>query len=340
MNAGPADAAGRRGVVRAPNHLGDIVMALPPMAAHGGDVLARRWLVPVLEMAGYPGRVLPLDRGSAGWLRAVRALRGEGYEEGTLLTPSFGSAWLFRCGGVRRLRGTRTDARSWLLTEGLSRDALRGRHRTAQYRLLLGQDPDAPSAPPSLAPSPDVRARWRMTLGEGGPLVGLVPGSNAPARRWPAERFSALARALLARGCRVVLVGAPPEAELTAKVAAAAPGARDEGAKTDLPSLAALLSLCDVVVTNDTGPMHLAAAVGAPTVTLWGPSDPGEVAPAGGRRARAVGAALPCRPCFKNHCPRSGAGTMLRSAHEECMNLIEVEAVLGAVETMLEGGES
>jgi heptosyltransferase-2 len=338
MTSRPAAAAGRRRVVRAPNHLGDVVMALPALAEHGGDVVVRRGLAPLLEMAGHSGRVIPLDPGVAGWLHAVGALREGGYGEGVLLTPSFGSAWLFRCAGVGRLRGTGTDGRGWLLADRVPREALGGRHRTLQYRFLLGQDPGDSLAAPALVPPSDVRERWRARVGEGGPLVGLVPGSNAPARRWPEERFTGLARALLAEGCRVVIVGGPPEVALTARIAAGAPGSRDEGGRTDLPGLAALLALCDVVVTNDTGPMHLAAAVGAPTVTLWGPSDPAEVAPVWGRQARVAGPDLPCRPCFKNHCLRSGAGTMLRDAHEECMNLIEVEAVLGTVRGMLDGG--
>lgn len=334
-----AAAAGRRRVVRAPNHLGDVVMSLPALAEDGGDVAVRRSLVPLLQMAGHPGRVIPLDPGAAGWLRAVAAIRAGRYAEGILLSPSFGSAWLFRCAGVRRLRGTRTDGRGWLLEDGVPRSALRGRHRTQQYRLLLGQDVSASASPPAVAPPAEARERWRTRVGPGGgPLVALVPGSNAPARRWPADRFAALARGLLADGCRVVVVGGAPEAGLTARIVNDAPGSRDEGGRTDLAGLAALLALCHVVVTNDTGPMHLAAAVGAPTVTLWGPSDPNEVAPRWGRQVGVAGADIPCRPCFKNHCPRSGAGTMLRDAHEECMNLIEVEAVLGAVRGMLDGG--
>ncbi len=330
----PADAAGDRRVVRAPNHVGDVVMALPALAACGADVVVRRSLVPLLEMGRHPGHVLPLDRGVTGWLRAVDTLRSGAYGDGLLLTPSFGSAFLFRSGGIPRVRGTKTDGRGWLLTDGVPREALRGRHRIAQYRLLLGQDPEVPAPLPVLASPSAVRERWKEWIGGEGPLVGLVPGSNAPARRWPAARFASLAGVLRSEGYQVVVVGGAAEVELTARVADAAPGVRDAGGKTDLPDLAALLSLCAVVVTNDTGPMHVAAAVGTPTVTLWGPSDPDEVAPPGGRQVRVVGAAIPCRPCFKNHCPRSGVGTMLRDARDECMNLIEVETVLVSVHSL------
>ena len=81
-----------RRIIRAPNHLGDVVMALPAMAADGADVLVVRWLAPLVQMAELPGQVLPFDRGLRGWGRAVRSLRRGGYGEATLLAPSFSSA--------------------------------------------------------------------------------------------------------------------------------------------------------------------------------------------------------------------------------------------------------
>jgi ADP-heptose:LPS heptosyltransferase len=168
--------------------------------------------------------------------------------------------------------------------------------------------------------------------------VGLFPGANAPARRWPAERFAELARRIAGTGARVVSMGGAGEAVLTASVAAVAPGALDAGGRTDLVDLAALLSLCDLVVTNDTGPMHLAGAVGTPTVSLWGPSDPDEVRQVGAPDVRVTGPELPCKPCYRNHCARRGAGTLLLDAHEECMRLIEVDSVVRAVEASLGQG--
>lgn len=312
-------------------------MALPAMAGDGSDVVVVRWLAPLLEMAGLAGRVLPFDRGFRGWRSAVAMLRREGYREGILLTPSFSAAWLFRWGGVARLRGTATDARTWLLSDSLPREALMGRHRINQYKLLMDQNPDTEAAVHRLAPPAEAVARWAERLGgEDAPVVGLFPGSNAPARRWPADRFSEVARTVMERGARVVVLGGRGERELTARVAAGAPGAVDAGGATDLAGLAAVLSLCALVVTNDTGPMHLAGAVGTPTVTLWGPSDPAEVCPVGARDIQVTGADLPCKPCFKNDCPRSGPGTILADAHDECMELLETRQVLDAAMALLE----
>ncbi len=328
----------RRHVVRAPNHLGDVVMALPALRAAQVDVVVRGWLAPLLEMAALGVQVIPLDRGWVGWGAAVRRLRREGYERGTLLTPSFSAAWLFRWGGVGRLRGTATDGRSWLLTERVGRGVLGGLHRVNQYRLLLDQELDPEPSLPHLTPPEAVVASWRARVGaSGAPLVGLFPGSNARARRWPTDRFGAVGRALVRHGARVVVIGGPVERPLTAAVAAAVPGAVDAGGATDLVGLAALLSMCDLLVTNDSGPMHVAGAVGTPTVTLWGPSDPAEVGPPGPRHVRVDGGPLPCRPCFKNTCPRSGPGTRIAEAHEECMRLITIERVSEAATRCLEG---
>lgn len=335
MKAAPE--VGDAEVVRAPNHLGDVVMALPALAAGGADVVVVRWLAPLLEMAGLGVGIIPLDRGMSGWTRAVGVLRRGGYRRGVLLTPAFSAAWLFRWGGVARLRGTRTDARGWLLADTVEREALRGVHRINQYRLLMRQPADGPVMPLPLRPPEGVTASWRERLRGDGPLVGLFPGSNAPARRWPAERFGSVARRLTTDGARVAVLGGGAERDVTGAVVSAAPGAIDLGGETDLPGLAAVLSLCDAVVTNDTGPMHLAGALGTPTVSVWGPSDPGEVRPVGAASVEVHGSPLPCRPCYRNECPRVGKGTVLPQAHEECMRLIEVDQVVGAARSILAG---
>jgi lipopolysaccharide heptosyltransferase II len=330
--------AGRRGIIRAPNHLGDVVAALPAIREAGADVMVVRWLVPVVEMAGIAARILPLDRGPAGWMRAARTLRREAYEEGALLTPSFSAAWLFRSGGVRRLRGTATDARGWMLSARVPVSDLRGLHRVHGYRKLLGLPVPAESPTPArIRADGPRRARWSARLrAEGRPLVGFFPGANAPARRWPVSDFATVAASASASGCRVVVLGGASERALTATVALAAPDGVDLGGETDLADAAAVLELCDALVTNDTGPMHLAAALGTPTVTLWGPSDRAEVRPLGAVDLPVTGPDLPCKPCYRNRCPRRGPGTYVPEAHEECMRSIEPQAVTAALVELLE----
>jgi len=319
-----------------------VVAALPAITEDGSDVLVVRWLAPLVEMAGTPGDVIAFDRGARGFARAVAELRQRGYGRGVLLSAAFSAAWLFRCGGVRHLRGTATDGRSWLLRERVDPESLRPLHRIDAYRVLLGREAGASLEGPGghrLVPPAAAVARWRALLPSGeAPLVGLVPGAHAPARRWPVERFAALAARMGSLGIRPVVMGGAGEVALTARVAAAAPAAVDTGGRTDVVDLAALLSLCDLVVTNDTGSMHLAGAVGTPTVSLWGPSDPGEVRQVGAPDVRVTGPDLACKPCYRNHCARRGAGTLLAEAHEECMRLIQVEDVASAVEAALGRG--
>jgi heptosyltransferase II len=327
-------------IVRAPNHLGDVVMALPALAAvPGADVMVVRWLVPILELAlgGQGGRrVFPLDRGRRGWAEAVRTLRRRRYGRGLLLSPSFSAALVFAAGGVRERRGTLTDGRRLLLADPVPVQRIRGLHRSAAYYLLVADEaPEPPPAPRLPVPAP-VRERGRELLPAGpGPLVGLFPGSNATSRRWDADRYAALAVRLVTLGFRVAVFGARSEMPLTARVAGSV--ARDLGGRTDLPLLAATLAECDLLVTNDSGPMHLAAAVGTRTLSLQGPADPKETRPLGHGHRMLRHPELPCVPCVRNECPRTGAGFRLRTAERECLRLIEVAAVEAAVHEHFSG---
>ena len=123
---------------------------------------------------------------------------------------------------------------------------------------------------------------------------------------------------------------------LTAQVAERA-GERgiDLGGRTSLLELAGALLSCDLLVTNDTGPMHLAAALGVPILALEGPADVRQTRPLGSR-VRLVGRFdLPCVPCVKNECPRSGSGYELADANRECMRLIGVDEVEAAARSMM-----
>ncbi|HSJ25404.1 MAG TPA: glycosyltransferase family 9 protein [Longimicrobiales bacterium] len=342
--AGPPD------LIRTPNHLGDLIMALPALqAAPSADLVVTRWLTPLIALVQRAGDVIPLDRGRAGFIAAVRTLRRRHHESGVLLPPSFSSALLFRAAGVRRVRGAATDGRRLLLSEAIPREQLRDRHRTALYReLVLGTEAadEGVGAAPVLPVPAEERERWReqrarlrttlsrgAAAGAGGPRVGIFPGSNAPSRRWDAERFAAVARGLAAAGVQVEVYGAPAERRITGHVAGDV--ALDAGGATDLPMLAAALSECDILVTNDSGPMHLAAAVGTRTLVVSGPADTRETAPGGSGHVYLQRLDLPCVPCVKNECPRSGAGFILPEAERECLRLIEVPEVLTAARQML-----
>ena len=315
-----------RTIIRAPNHLGDLILALPALEAAGdADVMLPGGLAPLLTMARKSGRVLQLDRGVSGYARAVRGLRNARYESGVLLPPSLSSAVVFALGAVRERRGADTHHRQLLLTSVVTREELTRFHRAAQYYFLVTGSPPAHPLVPRLPVPEQLRSRFRALLPESFSkrLVGVFPGSNAPSRRWPANRFRDLVARLTADGSDVVVFGGPTERALSAE--AAAGGGLDLGGRTDLGLLAAGLAACDLVVSNDSGPLHLAAAVGTRTVSLWGAGNPAVTGPPAGPHGVIRHPELYCVPCVKNVCPRHGHGVFLPDAHNECMHLITVD---------------
>ncbi|HEX6559824.1 MAG TPA: glycosyltransferase family 9 protein [Longimicrobiales bacterium] len=317
-------------IIRAPNHLGDLVMALPALSAGRPDaVVVTRWLAPLVELAGF--EAIPFDGGARGFARTVLRLRRARYAHGVLLTPSFSSALMFRLGGVRARRGTDTDNRALLLTARVDRTLLARNHRASAYWLLVNGDPAGERPVPRLAIPNALRAEFRARLGSTAPLVGICPGSNAASRTWPAERFAVVAREL-AKLATVVVFGAASEQNRTRTVAGDV--AIDMGGRTDLRLLAAGLAECRVVISNDSGPLHLAAAVGARTISVWGAGDPSRTGPPDGH-VIVRDQALPCLECVKNRCPRSGPGYILPDAYNECLHLIGVEDVMNAARIMV-----
>jgi heptosyltransferase-2 len=163
--------------------------------------------------------------------------------------------------------------------------------------------------------------------------VGVLPGGRASARQWEPTRFALIVERLSAAGHRVVVFGGADERPLTALVAGRY--AVDLGGRCSLPALAAGLGECDLLFTNDSGPMHLAASVGTRTISLWGAGDPRRTGPLGEGHHLLRHPELSCVPCVRNRCPRNGAGTYLPHAERECLALITVEQAWSAVVAML-----
>jgi heptosyltransferase-2 len=150
------------------------------------------------------------------------------------------------------------------------------------------------------------------------PIAILCPGAEyGPAKRWPAEHFIALARRLLVEGYAVWLLGSPNDQEAALPIAAAIPGVRDLTGRTDLGTAIDLLSLASVVVSNDSGLMHAAAAVGRPLVALFGSSSP-DYTPPLSSLAHIAKIDIACSPCFQRECPLG---------HFKCMRDLDVEVV-------------
>jgi heptosyltransferase-2 len=329
-----APAGLRRVLVRAPNWLGDTVMAIPTLAALRAALpeaaelwVLGRWAAPLL--AGQPGidRVLDYPYPWSARLGLARRLRAARLDLVLLLPNSFESALLARLAGARWRVGYAGDTRAGLLTHALPAPAAR-MHQVAAYLGLLealGLAP--PPAPPALRVAPgrqDEARRLLATLGLDGarrPVAIQLGAAFGPSKLWPPEHLAALARALEAEGVPVVFLGSPAAAPLLEAVTRALGQAPRSLVGRDHPELLpALVAQFGVLVAPDSGPAHVAAAVGVPVVALFGPTDPERSAPLGAGHA-ALWRRPPCAPCFLPTCP----------IDHRCLRALPVEEVLAAV---------
>ncbi|TDI25308.1 MAG: lipopolysaccharide heptosyltransferase II [Acidobacteria bacterium] len=320
-----------RVLVRTPNWLGDIVMALPVFAAlrahFAGDVLAAgvpRAFAPLLSAVPAVDQVVPLHRaGRRGW-RAVAAeadaLRRGGFDLAVLLPNSFGAAWAARRAGIPERWGFAAQWRRGLLTRAVPRPGRRTAplHRVAYYQeLVRGLEIDPVTPEPRLAAPPHMIARARSLLdaagcGQDRPIVGIAPGAAyGYARRWVPGRYGRVADRLCRElGASVVLLGNAHdrdaghaiESSLTAADRAGpGPGVVNLIGRTDLSQLIGVVASCRAFISSDSGAMHLAAALGVPVTAIFGPTDERVTGPVGSHEV--LTQPVWCRPCLFRDCP-------------------------------------
>lgn len=337
-------------VVRAPNWVGDAVMSLGALreirrVAGRLAVAARPWVAGIFEEAGVADEVVPLERRS--WRDAVahvRLLRAGRYEAAVLLQNAFEAAAVARLARIPRVVGYPTDGRRWLLTDAVPLPPNASREHQSRYymhvaagfeRAVDGRTAVDPAAADcSISPRAGTRARGRELLAAAGvapgtPVVALNPGAtNSRAKQWLPERFAAVGDALADRtGGRVAVVGSSGEAATARRVASLM---RDPSravvlaGKTTITELVGVLSNAVALVSNDTGPAHLGAALGLPTVTIFGPTEQFATYPVGPRAAIAHHA-VECAPCMLRDCP----------IDHRCMTGLEVGAVVEAADAVL-----
>jgi heptosyltransferase-2 len=161
------------------------------------------------------------------------------------------------------------------------------------------------------------------------PLLGISPGANWETKRWPAQRFAALARRALAAGVQVAVQGSDPEREIGERIVKDAPGAVDLCGKLDLPALGGFISRCSAFASNDSGPMHIARALGVPTLAIFGSTDPGMFEFEG---HAALFAGVECAPCSffgRARCPHG---------HFRCMLELPEQRAWDALAPLLRAG--
>jgi heptosyltransferase-1 len=308
----------QRILILKPSSLGDIVHALPSV-----HLIRQRypnahiaWLVnPEFQslLAGNPvvDQVIEFPRRNLAAIPGlVRTLRRGRFDTVVDLQGLLRSGLLARATGATRrigLSDSREGAR-WFHTEivPVPRCHAVDRYLCAARHLGCGDAPVVFPLPPSTVT--DAQDGW----------IAINPSARWETKLWGDDRFAALIRRLPAE--RVVLTGSGADRSRLERLA---PGCRNLAGQTTLPELAALYARCAVVVTNDTGPMHIAAAVGTPVVAIFGPTDPLLTGPYGPQHT-VLRAGIPCSPCFSRSCRHSQP--------MECMNAISVDRVLQAVQ--------
>jgi heptosyltransferase-2 len=318
----PASPRPQRILVRATNWLGDTIMCLPALQRLRAEhpkahiaVLGLPWLKDLYTGERFCDEVFayPSPRGAraieAKW-RLAQHLRAQRFDTALLLQNAFeAAAFAVLCGIPNRI-GYRRDARGWLLTNAVPMPAMKGVHERFYYLELLrraGLIHEFPSdAPILLEHAAELRARGRAVLTAA--TIGVCPGAAfGSAKRWYPDRFAAVAAQLhRERGALIALFGTPEEATIAGEVErlllAQSIPVRNFAARTSMGEFLSLAAACDLMLTNDSGAMHVAYAVGTPSVTVFGSTDHIGTGPVG-PRARIVREPVDCAPCKLRECP-------------------------------------
>jgi heptosyltransferase-2 len=327
-------------VVRLPNWLGDVMMALPALAVVRQAfpdaflaLAAPSSIAPVFEehTPVRQQKIITVDKATE-----AASLRDGSFDTILLLTSSFRSAWIARRSGIPNRWGYAAGARGPLLTKTVRRP--RKVHQSEFYlRLVEGlgmgvAQPFRAASPgdaPPLAVTDGTRLRTlrlfeQLNIAPGTPLVGFAPGAAyGHAKRWPSDRVGrVITRLWQQRGIRAVLVGAGGDREAGRAIESSVPpdvNLVNLIGRTDLRLLMGVIHACRAFVSNDSGAMHLAAALGVPVTAIFGPTNERATAPLGDHDVLLH--PVFCRPCMLRECP----------IDHRCMTRISEEDVYGAL---------
>ncbi len=297
------------------------------------DVLAPAWSRPLLARMPEVRKAIdmPLGHGAVGLgvrRRLGRSLRAEGYDRAVIIPRSFKAALVPWFANIPCRTGYRGEMRYGLINDmrALDKDVLT---QTVQRFVALSLPADAAQPPeipfPKLTVDAGNKARLTAELGLATDrrVIALMPGAEyGPAKQWPVDYFAELARRLCARGDAVWVLGSGKEHALGERVReVAGEGVANLCGSTQLVDTVDLLALADTAISNDSGLMHVAAAVGTRVVGIYGSSTPAYTPPLSDK-AETIYLGLSCSPCFQRTCPLG---------HTNCLKQISVEQVLSAI---------
>jgi heptosyltransferase-2 len=333
-------------LIRATNWIGDAVMSLPALRAVRNrypdakiTVLAKPWVAALYEGEHSIDRVIALGgaSGARDWKAKwdlARRLRSECFDLAVLLPNSFESAAVVWLAGVRRRVGYARDGRSWLLTDAIAPPA-KGeipRHERFYYLEMLRRAGLIEAIPEvqeiQLDGIAEARRRGGELFAKAGvklPVIGVSPGAAyGAAKRWLPERFGeAAARLASEAGGRVAVFGSTAERPMCDEVARASGGYNFAG-ETSLGEFIDMTAACQLFLTNDSGAMHIASALGVPSVTVFGPTDENATGPLGAA-ARLVREPVECAPCLLPECP----------IDHRCMTRVTAQQVIVTAEELI-----
>lgn len=332
-------------IVRMPNWLGDLVMATPLL-----EDLKTKWpKIPLTVMCQGKGGELLLNnpfvdeifsfKRPSGWLHReskrhiLNPLRHGNYDLGILLTNSLSSAWWFWRGGVKNRIGFASPGRSLLLNEAISfPENKETTHLVEVYKELLKplgfeSSNSSPKLYVSTKEVEEAKEFLRLqNVPAGATLIGINPGAAyGSAKCWLPERFAETTKLLLEKEDRTILYfGDPTGAPLVHKICEQFPTrVVDLAGKTTIRQLMALLTLCKGFLTNDSGPMHMASALGVPLVALFGSTNEIKTGPYNG--GLVIHKHVSCSPCYQRICP----------IDFRCMKEITTKEVVDKIESLL-----
>lgn len=332
-------------LVRAPNWIGDAVLCLPAIEVIKSaypqaeiTVLARPWVSPVFLNSSFVKGVADYDTsgrhaGIFGRLKLIKDIKKKNFDMAVLFQNAFEAAMIVFLAKIPIRIGYDRDFRGMLLTNPIKFSSdIKNAHQVFYYLNIVnrlnesyGLQPSALSYQPKICLTEGEKVWAKKFLQEKGIndeiLIGMAPGASyGPAKRWMPERFNEVA-ARLVNDCRAkpVLFGGRDDREICGSVLGGLNGLNLSG-EIDLRKSIALISMCGLFITNDSGPMHIAASLGIPTVAIFGSTSPELTGPVGDN-VTVIKKDIECSPCFERKC---------RYGHYNCFKMIEEDEVYEA----------
>ena len=342
----------RKLLVRSTNWIGDAVMTTPAVRTIRQNfpdteitLLALPWVADVFRASPNIDKIYTYDRngrhsGLKGKFILGNDLRKEGYDAAILLQNAFEAAFITLWAGIPIRAGYTTDGRGVILTHGVKKHRdIKGKHQVHYYQEMLQGLGLTPGADELELPLADDDVLWaanslvQFTGGQQSRIIGINPGAAyGPAKCWPVEKYAALAKQLCTEPDTTVIVfGTKADQAAATRIKEVV---NDQGrvidltGKTTLGQALSMISMCNVFITNDSGLMHVSAALKVPTVAIFGSTDHIATGPYSSN-ASIVRIELDCSPCLKTHCPKK---------HFRCMEDIQVDDVAHAVYEHLDEG--